>query len=111
MSRHRIPVPTALYRLYDADSNLLYVGITTQPTHRFVQHRKKQTWWPEVARTEIRWLPSFDAAAEVEREAIQTEQPRHNTRFHPVNGPACVEVQLETRRRNKALRPAERESA
>lgn len=107
MSRHRIPVPTALYRLYDADSNLLYVGITYHPRHRFISHKRTKNWWPDVARFEITWHSSFDAAQEVEREAITTEQPLHNTRHHPVNGPACVARQVETYSRNRALKAAQ----
>lgn len=71
---------TALYRFFDADGRLLYVGITHQPTTRFSQHAKNKalTWWPDVARKEIVWLNSRELAAEAEIVAIKTEKPQHN---------------------------------
>ena len=37
--------PTALYRLYDAASVLIYVGITSRPAARMRRHAKTQPWW------------------------------------------------------------------
>ncbi|EGE40818.1 GntR family transcriptional regulator [Streptomyces sp. SID4928] len=69
---------TALYRFYDADGNLLYVGITKDTQHRFASHRRTKSWWPEVDRNEIAWLDSPALAEEAEKEAIAREKPRHN---------------------------------
>jgi hypothetical protein len=40
--------PTALYRLYDRDGDLLYVGITRAPGPRMAQLAAVQPWWGEV---------------------------------------------------------------
>jgi predicted GIY-YIG superfamily endonuclease len=71
--------PTALYRLYDADDQLLYIGISIDPQRRFKEHRKEQGWWPLVARRDIEWLDfgGWDAV-DVERAAIRAEQPACN---------------------------------
>lgn len=72
------PERTALYRLYDANEQLLYVGITNDPPSRMVQHAGDKTWWPQVAQHSIEWLDSREAALDAERSAIITERPRYN---------------------------------
>jgi predicted GIY-YIG superfamily endonuclease len=114
MTRHKFPVRTALYRLYDAESNLIYVGVSYQPRYRLTQHKQKKVWWPEVARVEIHWYPDRRPAEDIERDAIRAEAPRYNTVHHPVHGVAWAAAQIESRRRieaRKAAENAERESA
>jgi DNA-binding transcriptional regulator YhcF (GntR family)/predicted GIY-YIG superfamily endonuclease len=75
------PGPTALYRLYDADDELLYVGISADPEGRWKQHSASATaagWWPQVTRKEVRWFPTREAADEAETAAIEAEHPLHN---------------------------------
>lgn len=69
---------TALYRLYDADGNLLYVGITGDPAERWKRHAMFMRWWGSVARKRIEWVPSWDEALKAERRTIQRESPRYN---------------------------------
>src|ERR1700722_11972509 len=72
--------PTALYRLYDAKGNLLYVGITGNIKARFAMHAESKSWWPEVARKTVQWHLARDIAAEAEVKAIKLERPLHNIR-------------------------------
>lgn len=68
----------ALYRFFDAEGELLYVGITMNPAARWPKHRGGKPWWAEV--TDIT-LETFQARAEAlaaERQAIKTEHPRYN---------------------------------
>lgn len=67
-----------LYRLYGSDSELLYVGITTDPTTRFNDHRRLQPWGGEVARYEIETFSSWEDAAVEEQRQIAALCPRHN---------------------------------
>lgn len=71
-----------VYRMFDAQGSLLYVGMTVNP-------RKRLKAWQSVGRAEGHWWPEVDgvvweiheskaAAAAAEREAIRSEQPRHN---------------------------------
>lgn len=69
---------TAVYRLYDKDELLLYVGVSTEPRVRFRQHQHDKDWWPLVATREIEWFDSRGAAECAEKEAIKGEQPGHN---------------------------------
>jgi len=76
---------TAIYRLYDANGVLLYIGQTCRPpTVRMREHGKVKSWWDEVATGTIVWVPYEDADTE-ERRAILAENPRHNHERHPVN--------------------------
>lgn len=70
--------PTTLYRLYNADGGLLYVGIAGNPGRRFEQHRQDKPWWGSVANIRLEHFPTRDAASEAELKAIRTEHPQHN---------------------------------
>lgn len=95
MSTTTRPRRTALYRFYDADEQLLYIGIAYDPNLRRHQH-SKAPWRDLVAKQVIEWHPTRDAAAEAERTAIAAELPLHNTQHHPVNGPARARRQGAT---------------
>ncbi|MEW5658318.1 GIY-YIG nuclease family protein [Streptomyces cinereoruber] len=73
--------PTALYRLYDTDDRLLYIGITKNLEQRWTGHKYSPTssaWWPAVHRKVIEWHPTREAADEAETAAIVSEVPLHN---------------------------------
>lgn len=71
---------TALYRLRDAAGALLYVGVTSNPTRRFGQHRGSKTWWSEVAQHSIEWFDTEWGALQAEVRAISAEKPKYNRR-------------------------------
>ncbi|MFJ7999002.1 GntR family transcriptional regulator [Streptomyces sp. NPDC096310] len=76
---------TALYRLYDADDRLLYVGISRTPEDRWKRHDLFKWWWPKVARKTATWLPNWADALKAEAAAIREEKPRFNgTHNYPV---------------------------
>jgi predicted GIY-YIG superfamily endonuclease len=78
------PERTALYRFFDLDDELLYVGITNNPEKRWNHHRARQAWWPQVARKTLEWFDNRGDAEVAEIEAIRGEIPRHN-RAHNIN--------------------------
>lgn len=69
---------TAVYRLFDADGTLLYVGISCKPDTRLSQHRGHQQWWQQVATWTFEWLPDRLAALKCEAVAIRAEGPLYN---------------------------------
>jgi len=69
---------TALYRLFDADDSLLYVGIAFDPDSRMNAHRTTKTWWPQVARSTVEWHETRLAALTAEAHAIESEKPACN---------------------------------
>lgn len=68
---------TALYRFYDSDDVLLYVGITNMTQVRWAAHTAKP-WWKQVTRKEVKWFDNRAAAAQAEVLAIRLEEPRYN---------------------------------
>jgi hypothetical protein len=69
---------TDLYRYFDAEGRLLYVGISFSAIARAAQHRKSKGWWRDVANMTIEHLPTRAAALDAERNAIIGEKPAHN---------------------------------
>lgn len=67
-----------LYRLFDADGALLYIGRTSDIDARFPRHAAEQPWWHEVAACSIEFLPSQQELVAAEADAIRDERPRHN---------------------------------
>jgi hypothetical protein len=67
-----------LYKLYDADRNLLYVGQTTNLKARLAAHATNAAWWSGVAYTDTEEYPSAWELSRGEREAIVALRPRHN---------------------------------
>jgi predicted GIY-YIG superfamily endonuclease len=86
VSRSYPVVPTCVYRLYDAEGSLLYVGVASDLEVRFKDHAKEKAWWPLVARREITWFDSRLDAMYEESRAIGRESPIHNKRpgIHPI---------------------------
>lgn len=74
---------TALYRFFDADGRLLYVGISDNIRSRWGHHRNHKSWWPDVARATVELFDTWGAAAEAEDLAIKTEDPLYNVTGRP----------------------------
>lgn len=72
---------TALYRLFNADDELLYVGITWQPlSARMGEHAAEQPWWREIDHATAIWYPTRQEADQAETKAIQAEHPKYNVK-------------------------------
>lgn len=71
-------VKTALYRHFDSQDRLLYVGISLDTIRRTQQHRLGARWFERIARIDIEWYPSRPAALTAEAIAIARESPECN---------------------------------
>lgn len=69
---------TCVYRIFGADDELLYVGISTNPDMRMYKHKQHQPWWSEVEGTTYQWFPDRASAQAAERSAIHHESPVYN---------------------------------
>ena len=67
-----------LYRFFDSQGDLLYVGQTCNLNQRIDNHRLSKPWWHEVADCRVEFLSDQCALDEAERRAVVTESPRHN---------------------------------
>lgn len=67
-----------LYRHFDTDGVLLYVGISLSVGTRTSAHRRAAPWFRDVARIEVQHFTSRADCALAERVAIDREKPLHN---------------------------------
>ena len=67
-----------LYRYYDADGALLYVGVSKRALYRLTQHQAEKPWHLEIATVKMEHLADRAAALEAEAVAIRDENPRYN---------------------------------
>jgi predicted GIY-YIG superfamily endonuclease/DNA-binding XRE family transcriptional regulator len=80
-----------VYRCYDADGQLLYIGCTSDVSHRFRAHRSAKS---ETSRTLMRRMARYSAEVypdrasgmAAERRAIAAEHPLLNVRFNREGG-------------------------
>lgn len=71
-------VRTALYRHWDADGNLLYVGISLSAVARLSRHISGSPWADKIVNVTVEYLPSRDEALVAEKAAIMEEKPIWN---------------------------------
>lgn len=69
-----------VYRLYDAQDRLLYIGVTGNPKKRMQQHAREKKWWGEVSRTAVQCFDTREESEAAEAEAIASEGPVYNRR-------------------------------
>jgi DNA-binding XRE family transcriptional regulator len=70
--------PTTLYRAFDADGALLYVGITALWQHRMRAHRLTSPWMDDVATLAFTKFATREEAIAAETHAIWVERPAFN---------------------------------
>jgi hypothetical protein len=77
-------VPNWVYRFYDADHRLLYVGMTMMIGERLLAHRRLRWWMRErVTFCYLLEYPTPGRAERAERKAIATELPLFNDTHLP----------------------------
>lgn len=69
---------TWLYRMFDQEGVLLYIGISKDAFARFSQHAKDKPWIGQVARWERESFATRNAALAAEKSAIKSEFPLYN---------------------------------
>jgi predicted GIY-YIG superfamily endonuclease len=73
--------PTHLYRHFNSENELLYVGISVDAVARLKRHSSEWKW--TVARSEIAMFPTREEAISAEAAAIRAEQPKYNVMHLP----------------------------
>lgn len=85
---------TNLYRHFNEDGALLYVGISLSAVNRLSAHSRGAPWFSEIVRIEIEKFDTREAAHDAEKKAIAREKPRHNVQHVPKPEPV-IEKKLE----------------
>jgi predicted GIY-YIG superfamily endonuclease len=68
----------SLYRMFDDEGRLLYVGQTSGLPRRLDQHRSGRPWWGEVATVTVEHFDRANDVFKAEQQAINTEAPLYN---------------------------------
>jgi hypothetical protein len=77
---------TALYRCFDRDGSLLYVGISVSAAARLIGHKRNSCWFNSLHRVDVQYFSSRKKALEEEAAAIKKEKPKLN-KHHNKNIP------------------------
>jgi predicted GIY-YIG superfamily endonuclease len=70
--------PQILYRFWNADNKLLYVGISQSFLSRMDQHQRTKTWFVEIVNITFEHFATRAEVEAAELRAIKLENPRHN---------------------------------
>lgn len=69
--------PACVYRFFDNDGDLLYVGCTISPS-RIEHHRFIKAWWTQITNITVEHYSTRREALDAELTAIHAEFPRFN---------------------------------
>lgn len=92
----------SLYRHFDADGKLLYVGVSLSSVKRLMEHRSSSHWFPDISTVTIEKFPSREEVLQAERRAILEENPIHN-----IKRPSHKDIKRGERERNSHESSAE----
>ena len=71
---------TALYKCYDKNAVIIYIGISHNPYSRLKMHDfHKGCWIQSCVQVDIQWFRTRKRAEEAEYAAIQKFKPKNNT--------------------------------
>ena len=68
-----------VYRHYDIDGELLYIGNTTNLMRRQDEHSRSTSWFNDVVTIKVNHYTTPEAAKYAEVNAIINENPKYNT--------------------------------
>lgn len=67
-----------VYRAFDADGVLLYVGCTYDPDKRMAAHRHGSDWHADMVRLAVAGPYNYETARQLEYDAIESERSLYN---------------------------------
>lgn len=99
-------MPHDLYRHWDKDDRLLYVGTSINALYRAGMHRTQKCWWDDVVTITVEHFPDKVAALRAEKRAVRTESPLYNDSTCTRSGDTCTTHGRTMAPRDKPLDPA-----
>src|SRR3990172_1752243 len=91
-----------LYRHFDRDGKLLYIGVSLSVIGRLGCHKQNSHWFKKIAHIDIDQYSSKEAALIAEKLAIKKENPLHNIE-HKIVYASHLEKLLASRRKKKRV--------
>lgn len=79
--KQRCGEATVLYRHFNGDGELLYVGISKSVMCRIFQHKDNSSWFREIENITLEHFESRYLAENAEILAIRAEKPKHNKQY------------------------------
>lgn len=70
--------PHFVYRFYNSDGEILYVGYTNSPSRRWSSHQRSKSWWSEVSYKSFDVYNSSEEALIAEAVQIRDLEPLYN---------------------------------
>jgi excinuclease UvrABC nuclease subunit len=97
-----------LYRHFDADDNLLYVGKSCRLRDRIGEHASQAHWFDDIKWIQLEHFPDKQSLHIAELMAIGTEKPCYNIqcnddRSQSPFGPAPTTIMARKRRKRQVL--------
>ena len=74
-----------LYRHYDENDRLLYIGVSNSFFERLSNHKNHSHWFEKVTKIHLEHFDSQEDLLIAEKKAIKKEKPLHNIRYSDVN--------------------------
>ena len=90
---------TSVYKFYDDEQNLLYVGISLNVFARLSQHKRDKDWWDEITNIKVQHTDTREDALDLEARLIKDEEPKYNI---AMNNGIYIEVDKEAQLRKLA---------
>lgn len=87
-----------LYRFFDANGRLLYIGVTANIKTRWKDHSRNKPHWRDVATATIEHFDSQEEVIKAEAEAIAAERPAWNV-VHNTGRPLSPDRPISADRR------------
>jgi hypothetical protein len=80
-----VSTPTSVYRYFDLEGRIIYVGVTSRGPQRQAQHAVTADWWPYVSTQDVEHLPTREAALKREKWLIEHHRPPFNRQHNPAH--------------------------
>jgi hypothetical protein len=77
--------PTSVYRYFDLEGRIIYVGVTSRGPQRQAQHAVTAEWWPHVSAQDVEHLSTREAALKREKWLIERHRPPFNRQHNPAH--------------------------
>ena len=75
----RSKLPHAIYRLFDINDELIYIGMSQNPfATRLQSHGSTKLWARDIATARITWFPDWATARKAEAIALLEENSKYN---------------------------------